>query len=651
MRRAVQLTWGTIRRGNSSTLVLLMSAQLVIDIGLFAIFNTHESVSQFADLWSFLITSAILYLAVYSLLWPRTDTGHDVRKSLRLASVFLLAFCLRGGLFALLSDKFEWPAMAALLPAALVSSLTIGIGIALIRGSLSDKSKSLNRLWIGSTLSLVAYLFLVRLVYLGVPELLPEEAYYWNYSQHPSPGYLDHPPMVAWLIGVGTALFGKSEFGVRIGTLASWLIAAYFGMALTRELFGRRPAFAMLLLMSTLPFFFGTGLIATPDAPLTACWAGALFFLGRALLAGRSSSWFGAGICIGLGLLSKYTIALLVPAVVLFVITEGKRRHWLTKPQPYMALAIAAVLFAPVIYWNATHEWASFVFQTGRRLSESFRFSPHLLLGSAIVLLSPVGLVAAMAVLVKPVIVENEIRNEQLVRSRRFVLWLTTVPLAVFLLFSLTHEPKLNWTGPLWLALLPVIAVSMSPGRGQKDRRPFLVRMRPWWLPTANVIAVIYGLALYYLVLGLPGVPYPKGTLGAVGWKQLAASVDTVRADLLHRFGVEPLAVGLDKYSMSSEMAFYSRFDGPALTGGQHLFGKNGLSYRYWFNEKEQYGRNVIMIADDPWFLSEPIATNRFDSLTEIRSFEITHRGHVLGSYFYRTGYVYGPFKKDIRQK
>jgi dolichol-phosphate mannosyltransferase len=51
-----------------------------------------------------------------------------------------------------------------------------------------------------------------------LPELLPEEAYYWNYSRHLDIGYLDHPPMVAWLIRLGTMVFGQNEFGVRIGT-------------------------------------------------------------------------------------------------------------------------------------------------------------------------------------------------------------------------------------------------------------------------------------------------------------------------------------------------------------------------------------------------------------------------------------------------
>jgi 4-amino-4-deoxy-L-arabinose transferase-like glycosyltransferase len=58
------------------------------------------------------------------------------------------------------------------------------------------------------TLVLVAGLLLLQLATLAVPDLFPEEAYYWLYARHLDIGYLDHPPMVAWLIGLGTTVFG-----------------------------------------------------------------------------------------------------------------------------------------------------------------------------------------------------------------------------------------------------------------------------------------------------------------------------------------------------------------------------------------------------------------------------------------------------------
>ncbi|MFX8270373.1 glycosyltransferase family 39 protein, partial [Acinetobacter baumannii] len=83
------------------------------------------------------------------------------------------------------------------------------------------------------------------------------------------------------------------------------------------------------------------------------------------------------GVSLGLGLVSKYTVGMLVPAIFLFVILDPQSRRWILRWEPYAALIIAAVIFSPVIIWNAQNGWASFAFQTSRRLAEAPRFALH----------------------------------------------------------------------------------------------------------------------------------------------------------------------------------------------------------------------------------------------------------------------------------
>src|ERR1700677_5133360 len=79
----------------------------------------------------------------------------------------------------------------------------------------------MNRLWVASGL---AGLTLVRLWVAAVTPLAPDEAYYWVWSRALAPGYLDHPPMVALWIRVGTDLLGAGALGVRLlGPLAAAL--------------------------------------------------------------------------------------------------------------------------------------------------------------------------------------------------------------------------------------------------------------------------------------------------------------------------------------------------------------------------------------------------------------------------------------------
>ena len=103
------------------------------------------------------------------------------------------------------------------------------------------------------------------------------------------------------------------------------------------------------------------------------------------------------------------------------------------------------------------HHWASFAFQSTGRLHESRRFALPALLGSILLLLTPVGMVLAVQSL-RPR--RDEPPPEA--RRRRFAQVFTLVPLLVFVVFSVVHRVKLNWTGPLWLVVVPPIAARLT---------------------------------------------------------------------------------------------------------------------------------------------------------------------------------------------
>ncbi len=300
-------------------------------------------------------------------------------------------------------------------------------------------------------------LVLLRAVYLPWINLFPEEAYYWNYAQHLDYGYLDHPPMVAWLIRLGVTCFGHHEIGVRCFALLCSLLTSFFAYRLTGRLYGRKAGETAVLLTQGLPFFFMSGWIMTPDAPLTACWAGVLYFLARVIFDGSARAWWGVGVCLGVGMLSKYTIALLGPATLLFLWLDPSSRGWFRRLPPYSGVLLAIAIFSPVIAWNFAHHWASFAFQSTGRLHESGRFALPALLGSILLLLTPLGIILAGQSL-------RTRRDEppEEARRRLFAQVFTLLPLLVFVVFSLIHRVKLNWTGPLWLAVMPQIAARLT---------------------------------------------------------------------------------------------------------------------------------------------------------------------------------------------
>jgi len=435
-------------------------------------------------------------------------------------------------------------------------------------------------------------LILIRLVYLGFPNLFPEEAYYWNYAMHPALGYLDHPPMVAWLIRLGTILFGNTEFGVRFFALGCSLVSAFFMFRLTCLLYDREAARTSFLVLQVLPVFFLTGFMMTPDAPLLACWSAALYFLGCVLFAGSSRAWIGFGISLGIGLLSKYTIALLVPSLFVFMVLDSSSRVWFRRFMPWLSGLLAAALFSPVLFWNSRHAWVSFAFQTTDRISAHRQFALHQLLLSILVLLTPVGVILAIRLLA---VGRSPAGETSLVEWRRalFMRVFTLVPLSVFVIFSLTHKVKLNWTAPLWLALIPALAVCLNRLQDSSG-------LKRAWSVTVGVVAVFYIGFLQYLSTGLPGVNYlRKIELIPVGWSELGRELDLRKEALKKATGGKVTVVGMDKNFIASEAAFYRKDQaaGTAEISGVHLFGGESLMFRFWSPSAGQNGATLLLVA------------------------------------------------------
>jgi dolichol-phosphate mannosyltransferase len=561
----------------------------------------------------------------------------------RLGVVTALVFFLRGALFSLASGGWGWPPTVAIVPAALVSAALLGTGFRYAESSASWRLGS-GASWQTVAVGAIVIACGLRLFYGACVELLPEETYYWAYARHLDFGYLDHPPMVAWLIAAGRALFGDGEFGVRVGAFFSAVIAAGFMYRVTRRLFGADAALAAVLLLQTLPYFFLTGLLMTPDAPLFAAWAGALYFLERALIGGRAKAWWGAGVCFGVGLLAKYTIALLGASTLLFMLMDKPSRAWLRRFEPYGAALLAAVIFSPVIVWNAQHEWASFLFQTTRRLADHPQFALPKLIASMLVLLTPTGLAAAL-LLLRRFPTGGAAADASLRRAWRWLQVSTLAPLAVYALFSLRHEVKLDWTGAAWLGAVPVLAwglVSPASRLGARIARA--------WGPTVILLLLVYGAGLYHLALGIPGLGYGgHAELVPVGWRELGRRVQQAAEEAGRREGVEPLIVGMDRYAIASELSFYARDQSEALrdTSSGHLFGQVGLMYERWFPPAAERGRLLFLVAWNPRDLDAPGLGAYVERFGRIEEGLLTREGRSIRPYYYRQAFGYRGLPAD----
>jgi dolichol-phosphate mannosyltransferase len=610
---------------------------LAIDLGVFHILWSKGMRLSTAHILSFFIAgSAYYFLSSRWAFSPTMEQRSSGRKYAKFIALGLMALFLRGGVLALFIQRFSCTAHVALIVAFGVTTAVNYLGCAFFvlppgRGRMSHIH------WRVATLSLIGYSLLLRLVYLGLPNLLPQEAYYWNYAQHPALGYLDHPPMTAWLIAFGTGVFKHSEFGVRFGAFLSWLITAGFCFGFTRHMFDKKAALQTALFFSLLPlYFFVSGFFMMPDVPLLAAWAGALFFLERALLGERRVAWWGVGICFGLGMLSKYSIALLGLAALVFILLDKRSRRWLIRPEPYAALMLAFLIFTPVILWNADNNWVSFFFQSTRRLSASPKFSLHVLIGSAFILLTPLGAVGVVQSIFSKSIwrEETDASGTSPARKRLFSLVFTLVPLAMLVLFSMKHVPKLNWTTPIWLAILPALAkYSLPDVRGTGSRKETLWQRT--LTPTLVVLALMYGVFLHYISIGLPKAPYPTHTASSVAWREMGDQVEQIVNRVEGETGEKLLVVGMDKYFIASELAFY-RKNAVENTCSINLFNENGLMYEWWFPWKQQIGKTCMVVSIKEEKIFDDHLARYFEALGPIQEVCVPKDNIPAGCFFYR---------------
>jgi dolichol-phosphate mannosyltransferase len=443
-------------------------------------------------------------------------------------------------------------------------------------------------------LFIIVFSLLLRLLFLSYNSpLWGEEAYYWNYAQHLDFGYLDHPPMVALLIKCTTLLFGTKEWAVRFASPICWLAAAFFSFKLT-ELISRGAGLYAVALFAILPFFFLQSLIITPDQPLTVCWAAALYYLYRSLLLNQKHTWYLAGVWLGLGLLSKYTIILIGPAALLYMCLTPAARFWFLRKEPYFCALIALLFFTPVLYWNATHEWVSFAFQSTRRIIAPYYFSFPEFVTLLTLFLLPPGLISTWGLL-RP---KSRITLDS--NIIRFFQLFAFFPLCFFALFSFTHKIKFNWIGPSTLALIPWFALILQHNIKMK------FHFRPSWLITAFILFGCYSYAMVAIMFERPNFIYQKLAEKYVAWENLSQKIRFIAADVAKKTYETPMIVPLDLYQISSELSFYQQKilahqkDQPAYTiVGRHILGGESLMYRYWSPIAKLKNQFFIVISKD----------------------------------------------------
>lgn len=342
----------------------------------------------------------------------------------------------------------------------------------------------------------IAVLVTLQVVYAATADLRTDEAYYWTLSKENVLSYLDHPPMIAWVVRIGTAIFGDTNFGARFGGLAAmWIALALLADIVWRLTRDRRAVVLAVLMPLAAPEY---GLFASrilPDVALIPFSLAMVWSLVRLTQSNDGRWWLAAGLFGGLALLSKYTAIFFAPAILAFMLVPTWRWRWLRSPYPWTAVVIALAVFSPVLIWNWQHDWASFKFQFIRAGADHGISARTVgdFLGLQFALVGPILFPVALAGTM--ILAWRGYRR----RDPAFILISTCalVPFSYFLWKSLSLRIGDTWPMLIWPFAFAAAAINLA--EIEKEGRPsWIYRTAEPWAKAAIALGIVLNVAVFY---------------------------------------------------------------------------------------------------------------------------------------------------------
>jgi 4-amino-4-deoxy-L-arabinose transferase-like glycosyltransferase len=459
--------------------------------------------------------------------------------------------------------------------------------------------------------------------------LAPDEAHYWEWSRRLDWSYYSKGPLVAAAIKFGTTLFGDTAFGVRFPAAMFYLLSVWILWRAILLVSPPRIAFPVWLSGATMIILLQSGVAITTDGPCAASWAAGLYCALRTRDDRRW--WLGLGLAVGIGMLAKFTLAILFLSVGLFYLVS--RRRELISSWPYFGAVAAGIAMSPVIYWNSQNGWVNFAHNAGHvvKSGKALLAPQHLpeLIGGQLGLVGPLLFLALMMVFFAGI---RRWRDGDEISG---LLVCTAAPLLVLcLLVSLSKSVYANWPLPAYLGLLPLSAHLLSRNVAPE----FWHKWRNVSLKLNLFLAALAYLLYLGVTAGLPAKILPTKKL--TGWSELGAAVDGI---LESEAGKRFAGVISDEYGTSSEIAFYSKLHPRtycALLGDRRM-----NQYDVWGGWGELKGKDLLIVLRTSAVPAE--LAGHFSSVTPVGAaggLPVIFSGSELHRYYFFSALGYDGF-------
>ena len=461
---------------------------------------------------------------------------------------------------------------------------------------------------------LIAAATLVRFFLARWLPLLPDEAYYWQWSRHLDASYISKGPGVAYTIAAGTALFGDNNLGIRFFAVALSAGTAWQVFLLARHWYDEVTGLIAVLLVNVVPLYAVGAIVMTID-PLSAffwVWAANLF--SCAITGGHGRDWILTGFAVGCGFLGKYLNALELLAFLIFLVASPRQRGWLGRPHFWAMLGVAIFCTLPVLWWNAKHGWTT-AGQLEHRGGLDGPFTLHLVtildfLGLQAAMVSPLLFVALLVLAV--MLIAAWLRRQPPTDGDLLLLLLFLSVFGFYAVLALHLRDEPNWPAVSYLSLIIVLASRWKALLERPGARGFIA--------AAYLLAWTESLALYYMsALPLPAKHDPMGRVA--GWRETADHLGALQREQ----GADVLIA--DSYKEASIFSFY-------LPNHEFIYTKHhtpaATQYDFWPGYRDVPHARALWITADP---APDALAHDFPSITLVERVQVSYRGRPLRQY------------------
>ncbi|MGH9796182.1 MAG: glycosyltransferase family 39 protein [Candidatus Acidiferrales bacterium] len=475
-----------------------------------------------------------------------------------------------------------------------------------------------KRHWLTSNAALLLLLPLVKLSLhfwnnaQGGYGIFRDELYFIACGEHLAWGYVDQPPMVAIAAAVERALLGDSLFAIRfLPALAGAAVVLVTGL-IARELgAGRFGVFLAQLAALIAPVFLAIHTILSMNVFEHLFWALAVLVAVRIARLGAPRWWIVFGVIVGLGLLTKHSMAFFCIALFAGLLISAERRQ-LAQRWFWSGAAIAGLIFLPHVIWQVQNDFPMVELLRNGQLYKNAPFAPGAFFWGMFLEFHPANIVLAAGALWFLLIAPQG-------KPYRFLGWTVVTLLVLFVAL----KAKSYYVAPIYPLLYAAGATALAmwtAGNVGRWVRGALVALMIFTgiatAPLAMPLLPPHDFIAYAQRLGIAGPPTERHQMGPLpqffadmhGWEEMVVEIARVYHSLPPEERAKA-AIFADNYGEAAAVDFFGRKYGlPKAIGGHN-------NYFLW-GPRDYTGEIVITVG-----VSREDAASSFEELQEAGRF------------------------------